>query len=84
MKKVLLALIKLYQFSRPLRPPSCRFYPSCSDYAYGCLDRHGFFKGSLLSVFRILKCHPLSAGGIDDIPDKFSWGFFSSLTSKRV
>lgn len=58
-KKTLLSLISAYQsFISPLFPPSCRFFPSCSHYAYDAISRHGHLRGSLLSLRRFLKCHP--------------------------
>lgn len=52
----------------PLKPPTCRFYPSCSAYALEALDRHGAVKGSWLAVKRICKCHPFHPGGLDPVP----------------
>ncbi|MDD3095433.1 MAG: membrane protein insertion efficiency factor YidD [Candidatus Neomarinimicrobiota bacterium] len=69
MKRVLLALIRFYQRAiSPYKPRSCRFYPSCSHYSYDALQEHGVFKGSLLGLRRILKCHPLHPGGYDPVP----------------
>lgn len=68
-KLLILKAIKLFQMTRMFRAPSCRFYPSCSDYCYGCIERHGLVRGVLLSIFRILKCQPLHPGGVDDVPD---------------
>ena len=69
MVKIILMMIKVYQsWISPLLGPHCRFYPSCSQYAYKALDKYGFFKGTLLSTKRILKCHPLHPGGIDYVP----------------
>ncbi|MDD4961396.1 MAG: membrane protein insertion efficiency factor YidD, partial [Candidatus Marinimicrobia bacterium] len=50
------------------KPRSCRFYPSCSHYSYEALVEHGVLKGSMLSIKRILKCHPLHPGGYDPVP----------------
>lgn len=66
-----LSLIKLYQYIiSPLLGPRCRFYPSCSQYAETAYQRFGFFKGTLLSIKRIGKCHPWHEGGVDLVPDK--------------
>ncbi len=66
----LLALpIRFYQrFISPLKPPTCRFTPTCSNYALQALERHGVFKGSGLTIWRILRCQPFSRGGHDPVP----------------
>jgi uncharacterized protein len=69
-KRLVLKSIRLFQWTRKFRQPSCRFYPSCSDYAYGCVERHGLLRGALLSMWRVVRCQPLHPGGIDDVPDK--------------
>ena len=59
MKRLLLALIRFYRESiSPLRPPCCRFIPSCSTYAMEAIQVHGALKGSALALGRILRCHP--------------------------
>ncbi|MBI1912256.1 MAG: membrane protein insertion efficiency factor YidD [Deltaproteobacteria bacterium] len=69
MKKALMFLIYLYKnFISPVLPPSCRFYPSCSDYAYKAFDEHGVSKGFLLAAKRLLRCHPFNPGGYDPVP----------------
>ena len=66
---VLVFLIRAYQYTlSPLLGPSCRFYPSCSEYAYQAIVRHGPGKGLLLAVKRILRCHPFHPGGVDPVP----------------
>jgi putative membrane protein insertion efficiency factor len=68
-KIVFLSLIKVYQFTlSPLLGPSCRFYPSCSEYAFQAILRHGPAHGSILAVKRILRCHPFHPGGVDHVP----------------
>ena len=65
----LIWLVRAYQLViSPMFPPSCRFYPSCSAYAASCLEIHGAFRGSLLSLVRVCKCHPFHPGGYDPPP----------------
>jgi putative membrane protein insertion efficiency factor len=65
----LLVLIKMYQWCiSPLKPPSCRYTPTCSQYALEALKKHGVFKGSWLAVRRILRCHPWGGCGYDPVP----------------
>ncbi|HEY3290609.1 MAG TPA: membrane protein insertion efficiency factor YidD [Anaerolineae bacterium] len=68
-QKILVGLIRFYQMtiSRAL-PPSCRFYPSCSEYTLQAITRYGVFKGGWLGVKRILRCHPFNPGGYDPVP----------------
>jgi len=62
-------MIVLYQkLISPVLLPSCRFYPSCSTYARLALKKHGMMKGGILSLTRILRCHPLHPGGYDPVP----------------
>ncbi|MBQ7059774.1 MAG: membrane protein insertion efficiency factor YidD [Firmicutes bacterium] len=70
MKKVLLVLIRFYQkWISPLKGrPTCRFYPTCSAYAYEAIEKYGVFKGMYLAIRRILKCHPFHPGGYDPVP----------------
>lgn len=70
MKQCALFLIKIYQKFSSVTPPRCRFYPTCSAYAYEAIERFGFFKGIFLSLKRLLKCHPLHEGGFDPVPEK--------------
>lgn len=67
--KIALILIRFYQkLISPLLPPCCRFFPSCSVYAYGSFSRFGFFVGMFLTARRLLKCHPFHDGGFDPVP----------------
>ena len=68
MKTFALFLIKCYKFVSKTCPPRCRFYPSCSNYAYQAIEIYGFVKGAYLSAKRILKCHPFCNGCIDPVP----------------
>lgn len=68
MKKIALLGIRLYQRAlSPLLPPACRFYPTCSHYAYQAIDRHGVLKGSWLALGRLARCHPFNPGGFDPV-----------------
>ena len=69
---VLVALVRGYQkFISPGLPPSCRFYPSCSQYALEALQRHGALKGTLLAARRLTRCHPFNPGGEDPVPERW-------------
>ena len=71
MKKLLLSLIRFYRrHISPHLPPMCRYYPTCSCYAIEAIETHGAFWGTLLAVWRILRCNPLSRGGYDPVPPK--------------
>ena len=62
-------MITLYQkYISPLKSPTCRFYPTCSEYAIQALTKYGLLKGAWLSVKRISHCHPLNPGGYDPLP----------------
>jgi putative membrane protein insertion efficiency factor len=65
----LLFLIRIYRkILSPLKPPTCRFYPTCSAYALEAITKYGPIKGSFLAVKRVLHCHPLNPGGFDPVP----------------
>mgnify|MGYP002508307818 FL=1 len=69
MRKLMILMIRGYQkFISPLFPPTCRFYPTCSNYALQAIEKYGPFKGIYLSIKRILRCHPFSKGGYDPVP----------------
>ncbi|MBF0455670.1 MAG: membrane protein insertion efficiency factor YidD [Magnetococcales bacterium] len=71
MKPVILALIQCYRYCiSPMLPKSCRFYPSCSEYAAGAVTTFGAIKGSWLALCRLVKCHPFHPGGVDPVPEK--------------
>ena len=70
-KNWLIALIRFYRkHISPHHAPCCRFTPSCSAYAIQALEKHGALFGSVLAVWRILRCNPLFKGGYDPVPDK--------------
>ncbi|MDK2919983.1 MAG: uncharacterized protein PWQ37_2716 [Candidatus Petromonas sp.] len=68
MKRLLILLIKAYRkYISPLKRPSCRFYPTCSKYALEAITKYGALKGFMMSIKRILKCHPFHPGGYDPL-----------------
>lgn len=68
-KTLTLILIRVYQVGiSPILGPSCRFYPTCSEYARKAIWRHGLRRGGLLALRRICKCHPFHPGGVDPVP----------------
>lgn len=69
MKRLLLLLISFYQhWISPLKPPSCRYIPTCSEYARIAVERYGARKGGFLAIRRILRCNPFHEGGYDPVP----------------
>jgi hypothetical protein len=55
------------KYISPLKRPSCRFYPTCSQYAIEAIEKYGALKGTLISIKRILRCHPFNKGGYDPL-----------------
>jgi len=71
MKYLFLKLIRFYQkYISPVKPPSCRFHPTCSQYGFEAIQRFGAIKGGWLTIKRISKCHPFHKGGFDPVPEK--------------
>ncbi|MGN8831783.1 membrane protein insertion efficiency factor YidD [Selenomonas montiformis] len=69
MKKAILAGIRFYRaFISPLSPPSCRYVPTCSEYAMTAVEKYGVRRGGWLAIKRILRCHPFHEGGYDPVP----------------
>lgn len=71
MKKTAIALVGLYRkYISPLKPPCCRFVPTCSQYAIEAFEEWGFIAGLGLTVWRILRCNPFCRGGYDPVPKR--------------
>jgi hypothetical protein len=71
LRALCIALIRFYQWIvSPLLPKSCRFLPTCSDYAAEALQRHGVLDGAWLTVRRLARCHPWGGSGYDPVPDQ--------------
>jgi uncharacterized protein len=66
--KALMRVIGIYQVVRGGKPSPCRFVPTCSAYAIEALGRHGAWRGSLLAVHRVGRCHPFGRHGVDPVP----------------
>ncbi|ABK61013.1 membrane protein insertion efficiency factor YidD [Clostridium novyi] len=68
LKIILIHIIKFYRkYISPLKKPCCRFYPTCSKYALDAINKYGAFKGSIMAIKRILRCHPFNPGGYDPV-----------------
>ncbi|NEU04390.1 membrane protein insertion efficiency factor YidD [Clostridium sp. ATCC 25772] len=68
MKKSLIHMINLYRkYISPLKPPCCKFQPTCSQYAIEAIEKYGGLKGGYMAIKRILRCHPWSKGGYDPV-----------------
>lgn len=64
-----LAILRWYKRAvSPLLPPSCRYTPTCSEYAIEAIERHGLLRGTYLATRRVLSCHPFARGGYDPVP----------------
>jgi len=68
MKKFIIKLIRQYQSSTQGKNPTCRYHPTCSNYAVQAYENYNIFYATLLTIWRILRCNPLSKGGYDPIP----------------
>lgn len=68
MKNVVIFLIKIYQrYISPMKPRTCRFYPTCSQYSIEAISKYGILKGGIMSIWRILRCNPFNPGGYDPV-----------------
>ncbi len=68
MRFILISLLKFYQtVISPWLPPSCRFVPTCSEYAREAIERHGTLRGGRMAVWRLLRCQPFCPGGYDPV-----------------
>lgn len=84
MKKLFLLIIRFYQTAiSPYKPASCRYYPTCSSYAYTAISRFGALRGGLLAFMRILRCHPFHAGGFDPVPEKWDICYYKKQKSDK-
>lgn len=67
-RKILISLIKFYRKKiSPLNPPKCKYIPTCSQYAIDAIEKYGAIKGTLLAIWRVLRCNPFSKGGFDPV-----------------
>lgn len=74
LRRIALLPLRFYQrFISPAFPPSCRYAPTCSNYAIGAIETHGILKGPILAIWRLLRCNPWSKGGVDEVPPRGSW-----------
>lgn len=74
MSRIVILMLQCYKrFLSPLLGSRCRFHPSCSDYTRVAVARFGALRGGWLGLLRIARCQPLSAGGLDPVPDTFHW-----------
>ena len=84
MKRLLLLLLRAYQYAlSPFFGPSCRFYPTCSNYAIEAVREHGAARGCLLAAKRLCKCHPWHPGGVDTVPKKTAGALATSACDCR-
>ena len=68
MGQIAIIMIKIYRlFISPLKPPTCRFVPTCSDYALQAIEKYGIIRGGKMAIKRILRCHPFHPGGYDPV-----------------
>jgi putative membrane protein insertion efficiency factor len=84
-RALILGVVNAYRaLVAPLLGERCRFHPSCSAYAIDAVRTHGAVKGSLLSMWRLLRCTPLSAGGVEPVPPRGMWIRFKDRGTSRT
>ena len=70
MKGMALASLRFYKRNiSPALPPGCRYQPTCSEYMYEAIEKHGVAKGIAMGSWRLVRCNPFSKGGLDPVPD---------------
>ena len=68
MKSLALGLLRLYKrWISPAFPPSCRYVPTCSEYAIEAIERYGALRGAMMAAWRLVRCHPFAMGGLDPV-----------------
>lgn len=74
LRRIATAPLRFYRrFLSPLKPPMCRFSPTCSHYAVEAVETHGVVKGTLLATWRVLRCNPFAKRGLDPVPPPGTW-----------
>ena len=69
MRRIVIGLIRFYQYAiSPMRPPTCRYFPTCSVYAVEAVEKYGAMRGGWMALRRVMRCHPWSDGGYDPVP----------------
>lgn len=71
MRSIALSIIRGYQLIvSPMLPTACRFFPTCSHYAYRAVEQHGLVRGGWMAILRLGRCHPFHPGGFDPVPER--------------
>jgi len=85
-KRVILSMLTAYKkYVSPCLPSSCRYYPTCSEYMYQAVCKHGVLRGLGLGIFRLLRCNPFVNGGYDPVPgcDVLAGEYAESIVDKH-